>query len=426
MSAVDACRSGKIYRMSRDIIERFRRNGEVSPELRDWPWDLGAPVVDGDGDNSNYDIENGDLPALHGDSMLWWVMNDVSSRNQYSLDLEVRVIAYVLAGRGMQETTLFLKYSVINKSDHDLGNGRFALFVSPNIEDDAGGTDTTRAMVYAYGANDYSSTDPELISPAIGVILLADGTSTPEVYSSIIELDTQSVPRIESEYILALDSRRPGGSQFLEGGFGRGTTQQCPVTQNPVRIMYPGDPVTGSYWSMENLTGNPDQCSLNTINGRTESDVVAMLTSTARVDIPAGGEAEYAYAISWARGSSRHDSILKLRDNADVIRMNSSSLLNSVIETTPPEDVVPSGLFFTAYPNPTEDRLRVTYSIPSPAIVEMSIHNALGHTVLHRESREQLAGEYSDVIDVSSWPAGVYVIRHRINSRSFSKTVVVL
>lgn len=425
-SEEDACRSRKMYRMTRDSIERFRRTGEISQELRNWPWDLGAPVVDGDGNPFNYNLEQGDVPALYGDAMVWWVMHDDSSRTPHSLDLEVRGMAYVLIGRGMQETTLFLKYSVVNKGEQTLDDARFALFATPDITDDAGGTDTTRAMVYAYGVNEFSSTSPGLVSPAVGLILMDDGTPSPDVYSSFIETYPQSIPDTDEDYLLALDSKRSSGFPIVEGSYGIHSSVQCPATQIPVRIMYPGDPVTQSYWSMENLTGEPERCSLFSSNGRTVSDVYYMLTTTAPRTLPAGEAVEYAYAISWARGRDRHDSILKLRDHADVIRENSAVLLNPTVEALDPEDQIPGDLLFTMYPNPTAAQLSIKYSIPSPARIRIRVFDVLGRIMAEPVSAMQQPGTHSVQLDVSAWAPGAYFIRYELANRTFIRRLVVM
>lgn len=57
----------RIFLVSRADIELYETIGTATPDLEDCPYDLGAPVVDGDGDPGNYDLAGGDRPAILGD-----------------------------------------------------------------------------------------------------------------------------------------------------------------------------------------------------------------------------------------------------------------------------------------------------------------------------------------------------------------------
>ncbi|MFB3131367.1 MAG: hypothetical protein ACE10K_02470, partial [Rhodothermales bacterium] len=61
----DCSEYDRIYEITRADIERYNRDGEITQNLQDWPWRLGAPVLDGDGDPDNYNLDGGDRPALH-------------------------------------------------------------------------------------------------------------------------------------------------------------------------------------------------------------------------------------------------------------------------------------------------------------------------------------------------------------------------
>ena len=84
----------RIYAVSREDVQRYLATGEATDDLRDWPVELGAPVLDGDGDPANYDLAGGDQPAVWGDQTAWWIMNDVGNAHRETesapLGLEVR------------------------------------------------------------------------------------------------------------------------------------------------------------------------------------------------------------------------------------------------------------------------------------------------------------------------------------------------
>ena len=89
----------RIYSVSREDIVRYYQTGELTEDLRDWPHQLGAPVIDGDGDLTNYDLRAGDQPDLIGDVAAWWVMNDAGGDHGPSspagpLGVEVQVLAF--------------------------------------------------------------------------------------------------------------------------------------------------------------------------------------------------------------------------------------------------------------------------------------------------------------------------------------------
>src|SRR5690606_3642464 len=73
---------GRIYRVSRGDVARYYATGEMTDDLRDWPAHLGAPVLDGDGVAGNYNLAGGDQPAIMGEQMAWWVMNDAGNEHQ--------------------------------------------------------------------------------------------------------------------------------------------------------------------------------------------------------------------------------------------------------------------------------------------------------------------------------------------------------
>jgi len=233
--AVD-CRSTKIYRVTRGDIERYQRSGILTAELERWPWFLGAPVVDGDGDPSNYTLEGGDLPALHGDDMLWYLMSDYAGRSKCSLDLDVGV-------------SVFVRYDVTNRGAGTIEDAHVAVFATPDIGDEYVGTDTTRSMLFAYGANE-TIRGTQMVSPAVGVVHIdpasqqSGGGGPPPIFSSYIAVASAYSPDNDVTYLRALDTRRSDSVPILEGGLGFPTTVQCPQSITPVKIMFPGDPLT--------------------------------------------------------------------------------------------------------------------------------------------------------------------------------------
>ncbi|MEO0558421.1 MAG: hypothetical protein AAF170_09575, partial [Bacteroidota bacterium] len=172
----DCSEHDRIYVVSRNDIERYYATGELTDDLRDWPYQLGAPVLDGDGDLTNYDLRAGDQPDLIGDQAAWWVMNDVGNDHNPGtpLGVEVRAHAFVYANPSpvLLQTT-FIRYEIINRGDTPIESMYASLFSDPDLGDagnDYMGTDTLRNMVFVY--NDSNEDVVYGIPPALGIQIL--------------------------------------------------------------------------------------------------------------------------------------------------------------------------------------------------------------------------------------------------------------
>ncbi|MEO0557453.1 MAG: hypothetical protein AAF170_04635, partial [Bacteroidota bacterium] len=174
----------RIYVVSRDDIRRYYQTGEATKDLRDWPYQLGAPVLDGDGVEGNYNLAGGDQPDLIGDQAAWWVMNDASGDHGASsvngpLGVEVRVLAFVYGQRRataspVLDQTSFYRYEIINRRGQPIEQMYASLWNGGPLGDggdDYIGTDSLLSMGIMY--ND-SNEDAAYGSPppAIGVQFL--------------------------------------------------------------------------------------------------------------------------------------------------------------------------------------------------------------------------------------------------------------
>ena len=143
----------RIFKVSaRDLLE-YDATGTASQDLLDWPWQLGAPVIDGDGDPDNYNLEGGDRPEVLGHQTLWWVMNDAGNEHLRPggdtppINLEVQ--ATVFAARSdvpaIDNATLY-RYKLIYRGQTPLENAYVGFYADPdlgNFDDDYIGSDST-------------------------------------------------------------------------------------------------------------------------------------------------------------------------------------------------------------------------------------------------------------------------------------------
>ena len=155
----------RIYKVSRSDIAAFESGGAPATDLAQWPFDLGAPVIDGDGAAGNYNLAGGDRPDLQGgDQSLWWVMNDVGNAHRWNgglprVGLEVRVQAWAFADPATDHlhNTTFYRYTLVYTGTDPLQQTLVGLWMDPDVGgagDDVIGTDTGRNLAYAYNGTD--------------------------------------------------------------------------------------------------------------------------------------------------------------------------------------------------------------------------------------------------------------------------------
>jgi hypothetical protein len=66
---------------------------------------------------------------------------------------------------------------------------------------------------------------------------------------------------------------------------------------------------------------------------------------------------------------------------------------------------------FRAYPNPTQDQLRVDYTLLKAAKVNIVLTNMLGQQVLRQDMEQQYAGQQSTKLDLQNLPQGMYFVQ---------------
>ena len=150
----------RLYKVSRSDVQNYEATGQAASDLADWPYDLGAPVIDGDGTEGNYNLAGGDRPDLIGDQAVWWIMNDVGNTHRNTqaapIGVEVRVHAFAFNRADALGNTTFYKYNVTYKGDEPLTDTYFSIFSDPDLgdaADDFVGVDTTLSLGYVYNDN---------------------------------------------------------------------------------------------------------------------------------------------------------------------------------------------------------------------------------------------------------------------------------
>lgn len=97
-------------------------------------------------------------------------------------------------------------------------------------------------------------------------------------------------------------------------------------------------------------------------------------------------------------------------------RLGNQDIFTTVIDSLFIDDaadeilpVVPRRLSLAAYPNPTNSRVNLTYTVPSPGKTELTVYNTLGRTVHRSQLDARAGGEHTASLDMSGFSSGLYL-----------------
>ena len=407
------------------ILSQDGRGLGETPEddVREWPVALGAPVIDGDGIEGNYDLAVGDRPGVRGDAMAFWSMTDTAAERpegELPLGVDVTAEAFVIFAL---PTATFYHFTITNRNAIPIEGTAVGFFFDPdlgNATDDYVGTDTTNAMAYVYNAGE---TDMAYgVPPAAGVVVargplaVANGldddgdgetdeagermslTSAAPIYKSGLA-NTFGEPIIPSAYYNRLLGLSGDGTFFRAYGDG---VSDIPSGMPTTRFAFPGDPVTEAFWSNENIDGT----GTNTAAGDTRG-----IASTGPVDLAPGESMEVTFAIVFAQGEDRLDSVVKLRGQAEIVRRvgESGGFDLAALRSIPEEAVPPTPPLAVSRPrpNPFPDATTVEVRGAAPeARLTVAVYDVLGRLVRAPEAVEGGSAEVGRGL-----AAGVYVVR---------------
>ena len=406
----------RIWVVSRDDVLAYLDGAPPTADLAEWPVALGAPVLDGDGVPGNYDLEAGDQPAVHGDVTAFWAMTDAASGASYyrlPLGVDVTVEAYAVRQAQLGAHT-FYRLTVTNRNAVAIEGAYVGLFLDAdlgNASDDYVGTDTTAQMLYFYNALE----DDRVygVPPAFGAVLAEGPVGLPNGLDDDGDGDTDETgERLRITHIPAIWKVDPTGSPgtvseiynrlqglFNDGtpirarGDGYGSQAGAPIT----RFTMFGDPVTGVGWSEENNDGNGTHDGMGQRWGMIPVGPFRLLPDSS---------ATVTFALVFAQGADRHDSIRRLRYEARGVR---AAVLGGDLDPArvvgrepPPTPLVlrlPS-------PNPFRGSTALRLDGPDGIQARVTVYDALGRRVAETEVA---AGSSVDL--GAGLTPGVYVVR---------------
>ena len=444
----------KIWEIRTEDILAFKQSGEISDNLRNWPWQLGAPIIDGDGNHDNYNLAGGDLPELFGDQRLWWIMNDRGNEHTSTLTkpigMEVHASSHAFLHQGFVGNTTFYSYTLINKNLKPYTDAYFGLFVDAdlgNFNDDFMGSDSLLHLSYFYNADndDEGQQGYGVAPPAIGITYLETISVAPDNEDNDRDGDIDEAderlgmfgvssdwggggitgnPARGPDYYKYLQSRWKDGSPFYHGLYGYDWSYASGYDYLPLettRFFFPGDPVSQGFWSEMNYDNRGTMYYPADRRSAASMGPFTMLS---------GDTLEVRFAIVWSRGNDHLDSVTELKQDVSNIRESSTSFYAAAQLTGRPIATPGTPNFVLGFdqnfPNPFSQSTTLRYSLPQPMQVRLAVSDMLGREVALLVDAQQEAGIHTAAFDAGNLPAGVYLARIELDFLRFTKRMVLI
>ena len=303
----------RIWVVSVDDVSAYEQTGSTTPDLAEWPVELGAGVIDGDGVPDNYNLAGGDRPLIFGHQTAFWVMNDVYGGMHYEtgnlpIGLEVRVTAFAVAsGEPALHYATFYRLELHNRSGKPLADPRFSLIAGNRLG--FIGSDPARGLAYSYQEDN----EPTVVGtpPAFGYDILSGADATTyyagQQYPEPLDNPEYGTP---VEYDNLMRGLWNDGTPMVTGGIGY--PPQSPPGGDETTYAFEGDPEDEAFWSMVNMDGtgaDADALGYYSLLS-TSPDFSSGQNPTATIDL----------AILYAQGSDHLNSVTELKAASDVVQ----------------------------------------------------------------------------------------------------------
>jgi Secretion system C-terminal sorting domain len=406
-------------------------------DFEHWPFDLGAPWEDSNGDGfySNYI----DRPKHLGDETIWFVMNDLQAETPGALfgsdpiGLEIQSTIFAFNSTDYLKDVIFKKYLIINKGVNtveDMYLSYWSDFDLGKPHNDYAGCDTSLKLGFGYNSDD---SEP---SQAIGYQLLHGAISRGRendfaVMNGKIKEAYKSLSF--SSFAVTVKYWEDGVTypyfQQKEGAYHTYNNLRClstyngdslidPVNGSVTRFLLSGDPVKGTGW----YEGD------GWVGGPRPGDRTMYINSGPFTFAP-GDTQEIVVAIIAARGQNHLDSVTKLKEKAIRVDAFYKNELQNKIESLPYILIPESFILGQNYPNPFNPSTTINYEIGAaenlaaavePVQVKLIVYDVLGRKVETLVNKTQPAGKYKVTFDASNLASGVYY--YRLKTKEFEQT----
>ena len=427
----------RIFELRREDLEAYNETGTPPDNVVHWPWQWGAPILDGDGNEDNYNLDGGDRPALLGDQMLWWVMNDAGNVHALTqappLGLDVRATAFAVRTGNALDNVTFYRYHLRYHGQAPLREAYVGFYVDSDLgdfDDDYIGTDTTLHLGYTYNADNDDEGGYGESPPAIGFSILRGpqapldgldndrdgvidepgehlGLTSFKGYSTICGIAGCFYER--SRFYNELQGRWQDGAPVTVGGNGRD------FSEIPTRFMFSGDPTTGAFWSER----NSDDAGTAIDPGDRR-----FIMASGPFTMDAGDEEEIVLAAVWSRGADHLDAVRLLKRHVAAVRGLTDVLLTPELPVLPPEPPLATLGIILNHPNPFSEFTVIEYRLPVSAPVRLVVYDGLGREVARLVEGIHEPGSYEAIFEAGGLPAGVYFYRLEIGPASTVQAMI--
>jgi hypothetical protein len=399
-------------------------------------------VLDGDGVAGNYNLDGGDQPALRGSETAFWVMNDAGNTHDETesppIGLEIEVEAFAPSGSALREATIY-KYRLRYRGAEPLDSAYVTLFTDPdlgNASDDYVGSDTLREMGFVYNADNFDDNHYGANPPALGFVVAQGPVGLPNGRDDDGDGDVDEAgerlgmtastygigggppeltdPGVAEEYYNVMQGLAPNGNPIR--AFSYGATGQG----DPTVFAFPGDPVTGEFWSEVNADGN------GTANQPGDRRLVI---STGPFRLEPGQEETVVFAVVYGRLGDPNVPVANVHLNSVGLLRHPAFLIRSVYdelggfepEPVVPDDFVPSEPEWPSrytlegpFPNPFRGGAALRLGVPEAAArVHLALYDVLGREVAVYVDGVPAPGSYAFKVKGDGLAPGVYFLRLR-------------
>jgi len=395
-------------------------NGINDSDRIDWPntllgnSDQGAPVYYDSSSMSHKPIDYANQTMFCSYTDSYTSSHTNNAGRTAPLKIDVKQINYSFNQPEDLKNIIYQEFRIINRSTNVWTNAYINLYTDDDIGDsqnDAEGVDTNLRMAFTYNfVNDdyvYGANPPAVGFAIMRAPLTYTGNYGDTVFycegknkkikvgykeinlgSTAIYHDDSWQPRDYRESYNAIRGLKNDGTQYIN-----------PVTNQPTRLMYSGDPVTNTGWVCPS-TGDMrfyQGFGPMTINpGDTQVIVIAQVI---------------------ARGSSNLNSITKLREATVIAKQYYDNCFEDVkIGISNNSQIVPDDFYLSQnYPNPFNPNTVIRYSLIENRFVSLKVYDALGREVAVLVNKKLTAGKYEAEFDGSNFASGVYFYSLYVN-----------
>jgi len=95
-----------------------------------------------------------------------------------------------------------------------------------------------------------------------------------------------------------------------------------------------------------------------------------------------------------------------------------------VYVVTSADEFFVNGVLFNFYPNPSDDKGIINYSLAEDSNVSLAVYNSTGQQVINLVNKYQIKGLYSAMADLSGLRAGVYYCRLIVSGGSITRKII--